>query len=206
MPLQTCELNGDPGYRYGSNGKCYTYKVGDEEGRKQAKRKSIIQGTAIAQNTGEKLHLEKADYEDLLDNETIIKLEPETMIKDNKNNCIFGWGYLAIDKDGVQQIDHSGELVKEENFEDLELAVYAYNLAFREADMQHDCIAKGYLVESMVFTKEKMKIMGIPDGILPQAVWLGFHFPNDDDYNEICKLDKPMFSLYGKATKEVIEE
>lgn len=200
----SCTVGEKNGYKYGESGHCYTFEANDESGRKEAKRKAIVQGVAIEGGTPK---LEKADYEDLIDEETIIKLEPETMVKNNSNNCIFGWAYLAVDKDGVQQIDHSGELVKEADFEDMELAVYAYNLAFREADMQHDCIAKGYLVESMVFTKEKIKAMGIPDGILPKAaVWLGFHFPDDNDYNEICKMSKPMFSLYGKATKEVIEE
>lgn len=209
MPLQTCELNGDPGYRYGSNGKCYTYKAGDEEGRKQAKRKSIIQGTVIAQNTGEKLHLEKADYEDLLDDETLIKIDQEDMIKDDNRNMLFGWGYVSKDIEGKQIYDHSGEFIKEEDFEDLELATYAYALAFREADTQHDCIAKGYLIESMVFTKEKVEAMrksGHLKGDVSQGIWLGFYFPNDDDYNEIKKMKHPMFSLYGKATKEVIEE
>jgi len=205
MPVMECTVGDKKGYKYGESGHCYTYESDSEESRKSAKRKAIIQGIAIGEGKLEKL--EKSDYEDLIEkDELIIKLEPETMLKSDSNNCLFGWAYLAIDKDGNQQIDHSGEFVKEENFEDLELATYAYNLAFREADTQHDMVAKGYLIESVVFTKEKMKAMGIPEGILPQAVWLGFHFPSDNDYNEICKMSKPMFSLFGKATKEVIEE
>lgn len=201
MPIMSCSSDGKPGYKYGESGHCYTYSEGDENARKNAKRKAIIQGVAIE---GGKPHLEKADYEDLIDIE--VKLEPETIIKDDTKNCLFGWAYVAIKKDGAQVVDHSEEFVKEENFEDLELATYAYNLEFREADTQHDMVTKGFLIESMVFTKEKMAKMGIPEGILPQGVWMGFFFPDDNEYARIRKMKKPMFSLYGAATKEYVKE
>ena len=47
MPVQRCRKNNKPGWRWGSSGACYTYKAGDEEGRKKAKRKAILQGIAI---------------------------------------------------------------------------------------------------------------------------------------------------------------
>ena len=206
MPVMSCTVGEKNGYKYGESGHCYTYNKDDEPGRKEAKRKAILQGTAIAHNSGEKLELSKSDLEDINDEEIVMKLEPETMVKDDSNNLLFGWAYVAIDKDGNQVVDHSGEFVKEENFEDLELATYAYNLAFREADRQHDCVAKGYLVESIVFTKDKMSKIGIPEGTVHQGVWMGFYFPSDDDYNEIKKMEHPMFSLYGKATKELLKE
>tara|TARA_Y100001951_G_C11212601_1_gene223856 strand:- start:520 stop:696 length:177 start_codon:yes stop_codon:yes gene_type:complete len=34
------------GYKWGGSGKCYTYRSGDEAGRKKAKEKAHLQGTA----------------------------------------------------------------------------------------------------------------------------------------------------------------
>jgi len=65
MPLMTCKVDDKPGYKYGESGHCYTYASGNEAGRKKAKHRAIIQGTAIAQNTGEKLQLSKEDLEEL---------------------------------------------------------------------------------------------------------------------------------------------
>ncbi len=61
MPVQSCTINKKAGYKYGESGKCYTYEVGDEEGRKRAKQKAYIQGAAISANTGEKMEKEMAD-------------------------------------------------------------------------------------------------------------------------------------------------
>jgi hypothetical protein len=193
----SCEVDGKPGYKYGESGHCYTYLPDNEDSRKEAKRKAIVQGVAIE---GGSPHLEKSDYADLLEKEQ--KLEP--IVKDDENHLLFGWAYVAIDKDGTQVYDHSKEFVKEENFGDLEMATYFFNIAFRESDIRHDCVAKGTLIESMVFSKEKMAKMGIPEGILPQGVWLGFYFPDDNDWNTIKSMEHPMFSIYGEAEKEEV--
>lgn len=47
MPVQVCELNGQPGFRWGQQGRCYTYEEGDEDGRRAARRKAARQGRAI---------------------------------------------------------------------------------------------------------------------------------------------------------------
>jgi hypothetical protein len=68
MPVQSCNEDGKPGYKYGESGACYTYSPGDEAGRKKAKQKAYIQGAAIAANTGEPLKKEDASaFEDILD-------------------------------------------------------------------------------------------------------------------------------------------
>lgn len=47
MPIERVVKDGKPGYRWGKNGKTYTYTPGDEEGRKRAKSKAEKQGRAI---------------------------------------------------------------------------------------------------------------------------------------------------------------
>lgn len=47
MPINHCESNGKPGFRYGNHGKCYTYTEGSEASKKAAKEKAILQGVAV---------------------------------------------------------------------------------------------------------------------------------------------------------------
>jgi hypothetical protein len=46
---------GKPGYKWGSQGKCYTYIPGDETSRKKAKQKAYIQGAAIGENMAKEI-------------------------------------------------------------------------------------------------------------------------------------------------------
>ena len=193
-----CNENGKPGYKYGESGRCYTYEKDNEDSRKEAKRKAVVQGVAIESG---KPHLEKGDYEDLIEKQEVF----EPMIKDEEQHLLFGWAYVAKKIDGTQVVDHSEEFVKEEDFQDLEMATYAFNIMFRDGDIRHDCIAKGYLIDSMVFTKEKVEAMrksGHLQGDIALGVWMGFYFPEDEDWNTIKAMEKPMFSLYGSAIKE----
>jgi len=44
----SCQRNNKPGFKYGEDGHCYTYKEGDEASRKRAIAKAQKQGRAIA--------------------------------------------------------------------------------------------------------------------------------------------------------------
>ena len=56
MPLMKCSEDGKPGWKYGEQGKCYTYTPGNEASNKAAKLKAAKQGVAISSRTGEKPH------------------------------------------------------------------------------------------------------------------------------------------------------
>ena len=49
MPVMPCREDNKPGYKYGKSGKCYVYTQGDEEERKEAKRRAYLQGAAIGE-------------------------------------------------------------------------------------------------------------------------------------------------------------
>ena len=123
---------------------------------------------------------------------------------DDENNLIFGWGYIAIEKDGKQVTDYSEEFVDEETLKDLELAVYGFNIGARESGFGHKGLTKGYLAECMFFTKEKMAKMDLPDGALPQGAWIGVWYPDDADYEKVKKMKSPMFSMEGFSIKEEV--
>ena len=47
MPIQRCEENARPGFKWGGRGKCFTYRLGDSEGRRKARVKAEAQGRAV---------------------------------------------------------------------------------------------------------------------------------------------------------------
>lgn len=53
MPVERCQSGGKPGYRWGSEGKCYTYTAGDRASKDRARQKAIAQGVAIGDITAE---------------------------------------------------------------------------------------------------------------------------------------------------------
>ena len=52
MPIMSCTKNGKPGFKFGTEGYCYTYS--DEASRKRAIEKAKKQGRAIKRNQSEK--------------------------------------------------------------------------------------------------------------------------------------------------------
>lgn len=50
MPIQTCQLEGKPGYKWGDSGKCYTYKQGNKTSEAIALAKAQVQGRAVEAN------------------------------------------------------------------------------------------------------------------------------------------------------------
>lgn len=47
MPLQNCSIDNQKGFKWGSEGKCYSYEPDNEASMKEAKKKAIAQGVAI---------------------------------------------------------------------------------------------------------------------------------------------------------------
>ena len=67
MPVETCTEKGKPGYRWGSQGKCYTYTAGNEASRKKAKQKAHLQGAAIGKAKADDEPLTDEEYKHLIE-------------------------------------------------------------------------------------------------------------------------------------------
>jgi phage head maturation protease len=52
MPLKRCESDGDPGWKWGDAGKCYTFTAGDEESETAARKKALAQAAAMGEFPG----------------------------------------------------------------------------------------------------------------------------------------------------------
>ena len=118
---------------------------------------------------------------------------------------VFGWASVSITVDGEQLEDHQKDLIDPE---DLEEAAYEYVLNFRDTGEEHNqgLRKKGKLVESCVFTAEKQKAMGIPEGILPIAWWIGFKIEDDEAWEKVKNGTYRMFSIEGRANRVPVEK
>jgi hypothetical protein len=130
------------------------------------------------------------------------KLKPtdEVYITKSKDdqNLVFGWANVSILEDGSIPLDWVGDVTAPYV---LEQAAYQFVLKYRETGEMHEGESKGQLVESVMFTKEKMAAMGIPEGIVPEAWWVGFYIPDDDVFEKVKSGQYKMFSIQGKARK-----
>ena len=56
-------------------------------------------------------------------------------------------------------------------------------------------------MESVVFTEDKLKAMGIPDETVPYGWWVGFKIDDDDTWNKVKDGSYSMFSIEGTAVR-----
>lgn len=124
---------------------------------------------------------------------------------DNDKRLVFGWASISFTADGEQLEDLQHDII---NPEDLEEAVYEYVLHFRDTGEEHrpHLRKKGKLVESCVFTAEKQKAMGLPEGILPVGWWIGFKIEDDEAWEKVKNGTYKMFSIEGKAQRVPVEK
>lgn len=124
---------------------------------------------------------------------------------DEDQRLVFGWALVASRTDGEQIIDHQGDMVDPD---ELEKGAYEYVLKFRDAGEEHlkGLRKKAKMVESCVFTPEKMKAIGIPEGTIPVGWWIGFYVDDDDTWKKIKNGTYQMFSIEGKAIREPVNE
>lgn len=125
---------------------------------------------------------------------------------DEDQRLVFGWAYQTHDKDGNLIIDKSGEYV--EDPDELERAAYNFVIKSRaqgdmhKRSMANEQIPVGTMVESMVFTPEKIEKMGLPKGALPTGWWTGFRVNDDDAWAAVKRGERKSFSIHGKAVRK----
>lgn len=124
---------------------------------------------------------------------------------DDDKRLVFGWASISFTADGEQLEDLQHDII---NPDDLEEAVYEYVLNFRDTGEEHrpHLRKKGKLVESCVFTAEKQRAMGLPEGILPVGWWIGFKIEDDEAWEKVKNGTYRMFSIEGKAQRVPVEK
>lgn len=149
----------------------------------------------------------KPEVETLNKADTEFHLNPPFNITkaDEDKRLVFGWALVSADKYGNELIDRQGDMVDPDDLED---GAYEYVLNFRDAGEEHigTLRKKARMVESCVFTPEKMKAIGIPEGTIPVGWWIGFYVDDDRTWELIKSGHYKMFSIEGKAVREPIED
>jgi hypothetical protein len=122
---------------------------------------------------------------------------------DKAQQNVFGWGYVAFDKDGSLNIDKSGDFV--DDMDQVEKTAYDFVLKSRAGDSDHTNVQTSTLIESMVFTEEKIEKMGIAPGAVPLGWWVGFHIEDEKVWERVEKGELTAFSIHGKGTREKVD-
>lgn len=122
---------------------------------------------------------------------------------DEEKHMVFGWASVAKLSDGTVVQDYQKDVL---DIDELEAAVYEYVLYFRDGGEMHQRRGIGVLVESVVFTPQKLEAMGIPEGTVPYGWWIGMKITDDDVWDKVKQGAYSMFSIEGEAVREPIEE
>lgn len=135
---------------------------------------------------------------------------------DEEHRVAFGWMSVAMMK-GQDLVDGEDDIIE---MTSLEPAVYDYVLTSREAGDAHQEIQGiGQIVESIVFTDEKIKALAIDplthelneplyDMLLkemPRGWWGGHYFASDAVWDKVKSGRYASFSIGGVAVGEIID-
>lgn len=122
---------------------------------------------------------------------------------DDEQRLAFGWANISVTAEGEEIVDWQEDMIDPE---ELEKAAYRFVEFYREGGEMHERGGCAVLVESVVFTEEKMEAMGIEKGILPIGWWIGFHVTDDDVWEKIKKGEYSMFSIEGQAERVEVKD
>lgn len=133
----------------------------------------------------------------------VIKGKFETTEADDDKHLVFGWASVAIRSNGEQIEDWDEDII---DTEDLEAAVYNYVEFYGEGGEMHVRGDTARMIESMMFTKEKLQLLGLPEDSLPDGWWIGFHVTDDNVWEKVKDGTYSMFSIEGTAIREEVEK
>lgn len=117
---------------------------------------------------------------------------------DDDKRLAFGWASASANIKGEVVEDSYGDII---DIDELEQAAYKFVELYREGGEMHQRGGCGVLVESVIFTPEKMAAIGIPEGTVPVGWWIGFHVTDDDVWEKVKDGTYPMFSIEGEAVR-----
>lgn len=131
---------------------------------------------------------------------------------DEDKHLAFGWASV-VEVNGSPVVDRQGDYI---GIDDIESAAYVYVEKSRVGgDMHRRTTGKELagedaphhvadLVESMVFTPEKIAKMGLPHHF-PVGWWVGYKVHDEDTWQEVKKGNRSGFSIHGKGLRKDLD-
>ncbi len=125
-------------------------------------------------------------------------MNAEIVKVDSDKRLVFGWATVT-EQAGQRVTDTQGDQI---GTDVLEQAAYSFVLHSREAGHMHERTGVGKLVESVVFTQEKQRALGIALGKV--GWWVGFHIDDDTVWARIKAGELSAFSIHGTARRRAV--
>lgn len=130
---------------------------------------------------------------------------------DDEKRQVFGWASVT-EIDGKPVVDLQGDYIHPT---EMERAAYDYVLKSRVGGDMHSRVdANGNkiekndkplhvsdMIESMVFTPEKVEKLGLPAGSLPTGWWVGFQVNDDEVWKSVKEGGRKGFSIHGMGAR-----
>lgn len=130
--------------------------------------------------------------------DNVIKGMFKIMKSDDDKMLAFGWANVSMRVDGELIEDWQGDIIEPE---ELEAAAYEYVRLYGDGGEMHERGGVAVLIESVVFTEEKMQAMGIPAGTLPVGWWIGFKVTDENVWQKVKDGTYSMLSIEGEAER-----
>lgn len=129
---------------------------------------------------------------------SVLKSRFQIMKSDDDKMLAFGWASVSMRIGGEVIEDYQGDIIEPG---ELEAAAYEYVRLYGEGGEMHERGGVAVLIESVVFTKEKMQAMNIPEGTVPVGWWIGFKVTDKDVWEKVKDGTYQMFSIEGEAER-----
>lgn len=134
---------------------------------------------------------------------SVVKSRFQIAKSNDEKMLAFGWASVSMTVDGELVEDWQNDIIEPE---DLEKAAYEFVELYREGGEMHERGGAAVLIESVVFTEEKMQAMGIPAGTLPIGWWIGFKVLDEEVWEKVKDGTYSMFSIEGEAQRVEVED
>lgn len=120
----------------------------------------------------------------------------------DEQHLVFGWASVA-DSGGKPIADSEGDII---NIAELERAAYDFVEFSREGGEMHQRTGVATLIESMVFTPEKLSALGLGEDALPHGWFIGLRVTDEGVWQKIKDGTYTMFSIAGHAVREAVTD
>ena len=125
-----------------------------------------------------------------------LSVEFKVSKSNDEKKLVSGWANVAVNANGEIPLDWDGDIIEPG---ELEKAACNFMLEYGTSGVMHEGDAKGAVVESIVFTKEKQQCLGIPAGIVPEGWFITVKVFDNDVFAKVKDGTFKMFSIQGGA-------
>jgi hypothetical protein len=132
-----------------------------------------------------------------------VHIEGKIAKLDSAKKLIFGWASVTV-KSGETVTDLQEDIM-DDSWE-LEKMAYRYVLHSRDGGVMHQERGVARLVESMVFTPEKLEKLGLPADSMPTGWWVGYRVDDADVWARAERGEFTGFSIGGRGIRQKVND